>query len=111
MLNASRDKKSILEKRHIKLSWILLEHKCLYYVLNKAKYNHLRISDSDYDTLEKYYIYVCKKLKIKPSISKMVGFDQKKPSCNIVLKKLLEKKEITPFEKILKKARNHLEKN
>lgn len=77
-----------LEKLRIKIGWILLEHKCLYYTLVDPKYSTLRIPDYKYDFLENTYISLCRKLNKKDSVSSMVGFDKKRPSCKLVYDKL-----------------------
>ncbi len=71
------------EQRHIELSWQLLEHKCLYYMTGSTK-----IDDYSYDLLEKEYRQLCSDLWLEDSISDMVGFDWKRPSCKLVMEKL-----------------------
>ena len=111
MLKIKGNKKSLLIKKHAKVSWILLEHKCLYYKLTDKRYNHLRISDEKYDQLERYYISICKDMKIKPSISKMVGFDLRKPSCALVMIKIKKLKKRLPIKKTLAEAKDYEKRN
>lgn len=92
-----------LIKIHSRLSWILLEAKCLYYKLTGTKYEHLRIDDQTYDFLESKYRKLCKKLKKKDTISTMVGFDEERQSSQLVYRKLKNKKKRLPIKSILKK--------
>lgn len=75
------------KQRFIQLSWIILEHKYRYYILDKPI-----IQDYDYDKLEKEYEALADELKLEPSASNMVGFDLDRPSCQSVVKKLNTKK-------------------
>lgn len=69
-------------ERHIQLSWLLLEHKFLYYVKDKPI-----IQDYEYDMLEKEYDALCEKLNLPKTVSDMVGFDEKRHSCQAVMTK------------------------
>lgn len=78
------------EERFIQLGWEILEHKCRYYVLNNAI-----IEDYQYDMLEKEYDALADKLGKEKSASDMVGFNENRPSCREVLKKMtFEKKRL-----------------
>lgn len=70
-------------KRFCSLSWKLLEHKCRYYILNKPL-----IQDYEYDMLEKEYDLLADELGLPKSASDMVGFDEKRPSCKEVIRKI-----------------------
>ncbi len=66
----------------VSLSWKILEAKYWYYYRSEPK-----ISDYDYDLMEKEYELTCKLLGIEPTASNMVDFDEKRPSCmNVMLK-------------------------
>lgn len=65
-----------------KLSWKILEAKYWYYRRSEP-----RLSDYDYDMLEKEYERLCEKLNIVPTASNMVDFDESRPSCKHVILK------------------------
>jgi NAD-dependent DNA ligase len=69
--------------RFITLGWQLLEHKCRYYVHSKPS-----IEDYAYDLLEKEYDTLAAQLGEPPSVSDMVDFDTKRPSCQRVMEKI-----------------------
>lgn len=64
------------------LSWKILEAKYWYYYRSEPK-----ISDYEYDMMEKEYEAICVKLNIEPTASNMVDFDEKRPSCQHVMLK------------------------
>lgn len=71
-----------LYERMVSLSWKILEAKYWYYYRSQPK-----ITDYEYDTMEKEYEAICKRLEIEPTASNMVDFDEKRPSCmHIMLK-------------------------
>lgn len=70
-------------ERHLELSWELLEHKCRYYILCETK-----VDDYIYDALEREYAQLCLDLGLPDTISTMVDFDTKRPSCKLVMDKL-----------------------
>lgn len=72
-----------MKERFIALGWLLLEHKCRYYVLNDSI-----IDDHSYDMLEKAYDKLAEELKLPKSASDMVGFDETRPACQSVMRKL-----------------------
>lgn len=57
----------------IKLEFLLLECKCVYYKFPQYK----GISDHDYDNLESKYIKLCNSLNKTPWVQQQVGFDSK----------------------------------
>lgn len=71
------------QNEFIRLGWIILEHKCRYYVFDKPI-----VTDYEYDLIEKKYDSLADKLGLEKSASDMVGFDLKRHSCQNVLKKL-----------------------
>jgi hypothetical protein len=76
-----------------RLGWKLLEYKCAYYRPEVVKAQiweerELFISDAAYDALEAEYKALAITLKQTDSISGMVDFDLRKPSCQLVLTKL-----------------------
>lgn len=74
-----------MEKERLnKLSWVLLEHKFRYYILCAPI-----IEDYEYDMLEKEYETLCDKLKTPNSVSNMVDFDTSRPSCKLIMEKLM----------------------
>jgi len=87
----SRPTSENVHKEYVKLSWQLLEYKCMYYNPelvhpdNRAKYT---VKDAVYDSLEAKYKEICVKYGYKPTASEMVGFDKSKLSCQLVALKL-----------------------
>jgi len=81
-------------KRHIKLSWWLLEQKCIYYFtdLCHKSWADSMVDDSVYDAREREYKNLCTKLGLEPTVVDMVGFEINRPCCQEVLKKLGKKK-------------------
>jgi hypothetical protein len=76
-----------------RLGWKLLEYKCAYYRPEAVKEQlwverELCISDAAYDALEAEYKTLAITLKQTDSISGMVDFDLRKPSCQLILTKL-----------------------
>jgi NAD-dependent DNA ligase len=71
-------------KRHIELTWQLLEEKAKYYGYAKGEI----ISDQKYDALEEEYKALCKELKKPTSVTDTVGFPLNSPSGRLVLSKL-----------------------
>ncbi len=76
-------KKLTDEERFNELGWLLLEHKCRYYVTIQDV-----IPDAAYDRLEDEYKALAQKLGRYPTASEMVGFDLNRPSCRLVLHRL-----------------------
>lgn len=72
------------EQEFINISWRLLEAKVRYYIFPELQ----NISDADYDSLEKSYLLLCKKLSKNDSIQSMVGVDQSRPSVQKVIDKI-----------------------
>lgn len=97
------DKKS-MNKFFAKLSWILLEQKCLYYTLTHSKYDKLRISDHQYDTVEHAYVKTGIFLRKSTHIHEMVGFNKNlSPATESVYYKIKERKSAIPVgNKLLK---------
>lgn len=96
--------KNSLEELFAKLSWILLEQKCLYYTLTHSKYEPLRISDKKYDMIERAYVKIGSYLKKSVHIHEMVGFSKTShPATALVYKKIKEKKKAIPVENSLMK--------
>lgn len=101
MASEQISKESLLEI-YTKISWILLEQKCLYYVLTHSKYNKLRITDTEYDLIEKKYAMIGKYLAESTHITKMVGFDKDySATTKMVYKKLKETKKALTIGKNL----------
>ena len=71
------------DKRLVELSWKLLEHKFMYYVVKRSV-----ISDEMYDKLAMEYRRLCKEANVAPTADDMVGFDFGKASCRIVAAKM-----------------------
>lgn len=59
-----------LNKMFNKLSWILIEHKIRYYLLNKPS-----IGDAQYDELEAVFFKLAKRLKKESSVTLKPGID------------------------------------
>lgn len=75
------------KKEFIKLSWAVLEAKCIYYMMHG---NHPKsIEDYEYDLLEKRYEALAKELNLEPTASNMIDFDLSRPCCKLVYSKLL----------------------
>lgn len=70
------------EKRFIKLGWDILKYKYFYYERNISA-----VPDHQYDVLERTYDNLAKELNLSPTASDMVGFDNKRPSCQLVVSK------------------------
>lgn len=70
-------------QRFVELGWKLLEHKCWYYMFQDPK-----VTDYQYDMLEKEYEALASELGLEPSVSNMVDFDMKRPSCERVYNKI-----------------------
>lgn len=83
----SREKATLIFNR---LSWFILENKFKYYC--GAKYGIEPIADEVYDKYEDRYKKLAQMLKLKPTASDMVGFDENRPSCRLVMEKLIGKK-------------------
>lgn len=80
-------------KRFIELSWKILECKFLYYEGAKHGLPASTIpKDSEYDALESEYNDLAKELGKDPTASGMVGFNQKRPSCKLVMEHLMSNK-------------------
>lgn len=69
--------------RFIKLGWLILEAKYRYYIRDAPL-----LEDHEYDTMEREYDELAKKLGLPPSATDMVGFDTKRPSCILVAEKV-----------------------
>lgn len=76
------------KKRLVELSWYILESKAKYYGVVGGKID----SDEVYDGFEAEYRQLCEELNIKPTAADMVGFDESRPSCQLVLAKLSSQK-------------------
>lgn len=68
-------------KEFTRLSWELLEHRVRYYYFDAPV-----IGDSEYDKLERAYIYGCNSLK-QPD-TRSVGINLELPSVKLVVEKL-----------------------
>lgn len=68
--------------RRVELSWLILKAKYWYYVKDQPI-----MADYDYDLIEKEYDQLCQAEGASPTASDMVGFDEKRPSCQIVMAK------------------------
>lgn len=80
---------TINNSKFVKLSWLILYHKCLYYEITDTEYDHLRISDKKFDKLVKRYRKLAKKLSLAPTADNMIGFDLSRPSCMSAMSKVL----------------------
>lgn len=83
------------EKEFIQLGWWLLEQKALYYLgegnpspIHPSWKKHHGVHDHEYDTKERRYDALAIRLGKDPTVTDMVGFDQSRPCCQLVLKKL-----------------------
>lgn len=72
-----------MSKRLVELSWKILEHKFMYYVIKRSV-----IADESYDALAMEYRNLCKEENVEPTADDMVGFDFSKASCRLVAEKL-----------------------
>jgi hypothetical protein len=72
-----------VSKRLVELSWKILEHKFMYYVLKRSI-----IADESYDLLAMEYRNLCKQENVSPTADDMVGFDFDKASCRLVAEKM-----------------------
>lgn len=71
------------ERRYIELGWKILEAKYRYYKLDDPL-----LQDHEYDAMEREYDTLAKKLNLDPTASDMVGFDETRPSCQVVMHKI-----------------------
>lgn len=78
--------KNLKQQRFIDISWKLIEAKILYYKFPCC----VILSDSEYDSLEKEYLTLCKELKEPNTVQSMVGVDMSKPSVQTALVKLIK---------------------
>ena len=76
------------KERQIELSWQILEHKWRYY--EGVKLGVVPIADEEYDKLESEYKNLCEKLWVTPTASDMVGFDYSRPSCKLVVERMMK---------------------
>ena len=76
MAKLTKEEKKELKIKCARYSWKILEAKFCYYQGSKYKIKPI-LTDPKYDKLEKKYIRACKKLKIKPTASDLVGFPDK----------------------------------
>ncbi len=74
------------ERRHIRLSWELIEHKVRYYVWAAPV-----IEDHEYDALEDEYRALCLELGLPATAADMVGADESRAAVRLVLKNLPDK--------------------
>lgn len=74
----------LLNKRFVRLSWILLKAKVKYYLFPDID----NITDSEYDSMEREYLQLCKLLIRENSIQSMVGVDTSRPSVRAVIAKI-----------------------
>jgi hypothetical protein len=87
-------------KKFSQLSWKILEWKLIYYhpnLIHTSWFKKLSIEDREYDHYEDEYKTLASKLGLKPTASDMVGFDESRPSCKLVLSKLQKPKGIKLF--------------
>jgi hypothetical protein len=79
-----------LKTKFIRLSWDIIYHKALYYELaGNDEYDHLRISDHEFDRIEKEYRKLAKQFNEKPTAADAIGFSLSKPSHITALSKVL----------------------
>ena len=79
-----------MESRFIELSWMIPKYKFAYYcgdIVSSKHTKELCIPDAEYDTLENEYRKLAKSLNKPPYSAEMVGFDQTRPSCKLVMRK------------------------
>ena len=81
-------------KEFIALGWWILEQKALYYLghgnndIHPSWMEHYAVPDHVYDRKEKRYEALAFRLERDPTASNMVGFNDSRPSCQLVLSKL-----------------------
>lgn len=66
------------EKRFVRLSWLLLGHKFMYYYPDKVHpswKSKLAIPDSEYDELEKEYLRLCLELGYENTVAGQTRVD------------------------------------
>lgn len=80
-----------IKERFVRLSWLLLEAKSIYYLRPQYK----GLTDTEYDALETEYKSLAESLGLEPSVSNMVDFDTSRPSCKLVLAHLDKTKKLT----------------
>jgi hypothetical protein len=78
----------------ILLGWQILEYKLAYYrpeLVEESLLKHIKVTDETYDAAENRYEYLCATEGIEPTASNMVGFDENRASCRLVLSKYISK--------------------
>jgi hypothetical protein len=79
-----------IKDKFIRLGWNILYHKALYYeLMDNTEYDHMRISDSKFDIMEKEYRRIAKILHEKPTAADAIGFSLTRPSHTTALAKVL----------------------
>lgn len=102
------------ERRHVELSWRLIEYKAMYYapeLVHASWHDHLTVSDELYDGLEVRYLGLCRETgrpntivhKAYPGYDDVPGdgmmeIDRDRPSVRLVLRKLAEKRRVPSWE-------------
>jgi hypothetical protein len=83
-------KRNVTKDSFIRLGWKILYHKCLYYeFVGIKKFDYLRITDDEFDSLTKQYLNLAKIHNLKPTAHEQVGFNSRSPSGSLVLAKIL----------------------
>ena len=96
-------KRARYKKTFVKLAWRILELKFIYYKAPSLGLNLKGVSDHEYDELEDKYKKLAKILGENPTASDMVGFDDNKASCKIVMENMIRSKGKTKIEFKFKK--------
>lgn len=73
-------------ERFVELGWKILECKAEYYGCVDLP----TMTDEEYDKIEDEYRGLAKKLNMSPTAADMVGFDLYRPSCRLVMNKLMK---------------------
>lgn len=83
-----------LRRLHIKMGWLIIESKILYYkglgqsMFSDKAYDYLALTDSEYDNLERRYNRISKLYNIEPYATDMVGVDMTRPSVGLAMGRL-----------------------
>ncbi len=75
--------------RLAQLSWKILEAKYAYYILQNPI-----MEDFEFDELALEYDDLCDLFGDEPTATKMVGFDPRRPCCQLVMRKMGRKNQL-----------------
>lgn len=100
--------------RHVELSWRLIELKTMYYMphlVHASWHDDLTVPDAVYDEMERRYLALCRELGVENTVvhksypgfddvpgDGMMEIDRERPSVQLVLRKLGQKRRAPSWE-------------